>query len=353
MVAADDIALGAMGSTIWPLEVSSVSMQREVIDIEVFPDSSVFTCSFTFFNHDSSDIKMVVGFPARYFDLAQFRARTGETGHLGAIQWDDFNIRRFSCWIGGEEVPVTRLEGSQGLHGFEDDQRLRFLTPAEFGRFVEKDMILERYQDHLHRAGWGSSGAAEGALRTRPPRRGLQAFQNLELVEWYVWAATFKGLSHTKIVHTYWIRNSRGGSTDGWFRYILTTGRFWKGRSIGRVDITAHFNFHPYFDFPCYGPEIEPAGFEFGDQTIEWHFNDYTPVTDLHLHWYTWFSSRNGAELCDGESESVADHQSYEMAIRLLDDGEDEEAVAILTRLAERSCDPMLGAWSAHRLKKK
>jgi hypothetical protein len=300
-------------------------MESESIHIEVYEDSSVFRCEFIFLNHDTTAMSMLVGFPARSFDMKTFKERNKDKDFWGAVEWDDLDLHDFRCWVNGKETGVSRYDADRysGAWAGVGDSSPRFSHRREATEFLDKDYFWERYRGHLGRG------------RVHPG----------EIMTWFAWPVTFQPLSETRIVHTYRITNSFvGGYPNRWFRYVLTTGKYWKDNSIGSVDVVAHFNFVPFFDFVCEEPEIQPDGYEFGSDTIEWHLADYTPSEDISITW--WDRSEEVPVECPGAAQVDADHRAYRSARNLAAGGNLEAARTALESLASESPDPRLRAWA-------
>jgi hypothetical protein len=334
---ADDVALGGFGSTLLPMEVESVSMVSEEIQVEVFRGKSFFSCHFVFLNESDVDREFLIGFPASHFDWRVYAAKVDSLvpDHLGAKAWDDLKVYDFEIFVNGESVE-SRFHPGRVLAKTLEETGGQEVASFLIERLLRRGMAYGRYEElnwHLDRP-WGHWPPF--------PREDLSPW---DLVGWYVWPVRMEAGEKLETRHTYWVPHSVNGASDEWLRYIITTGGYWKDGVIGKVDIVVHFNnVVPFFNFTV-EPPIQPEGYVFGNETVEWHLKDLTPTEDLFIHWHNWRGMYVG--------HLEQDYDDYHVAKALEEEGQIKKALALYRKIASRGTDSVLLAWAQQKLSSK
>ena len=316
---ADDVMLGATPHGPVPLDSRTVALVEETVRLEVFPGfpgRTEYDCSLLFENHGEDDT-LWMGFPEEA--PRPGLRREGE----GAIHYDDFRLHDFETLVDGAPVPSrTRV----------------------FAR------LTRRHVDILQVAPLVTRYQAHGVRIYSPPEAAAKDF-----FRWRTWSLSIASGQRQRVVHRYWVRNSRNGASDQWVGYVLRTGAKWLG-PIRKATVIIHFNRVLPGSFSLVGtsshgePLIEPAGYRFGDETIEWHLTDIDPTQDIRVHWQDAMS--DFAEYMDRKDPVERAYLRYARARKAERRGKTKEALSIYRRLVKTSQNRLVRGWARHRARR-
>ncbi len=98
---------------------------------------------------------------------------------------------------------------------------------------------------------------------------------------WLTCTIPFEGGNPRTVFVEYWtpLNHDKPAFSDLLFKYVLTTGSFWRG-PIGEAVVTVRLkNIHP-----DQLTVIKPAGYTFNGAELSWRFTDFEPAEDIELH---------------------------------------------------------------------
>jgi hypothetical protein len=192
------------------------------------------------------------------------------------------------------------------------DVHARFWFRNE-GRAVTQKMGFPLGREVLSGFGYWDSGftvKADGAAVTTTPfdDQKSTAGNALTYTMWRTFEVPF-ATGQTRLVDvTYKIR-----PRDGYFLYVLQTGRLWKG-PIGDLTIDVNFGRAPAFPDLL---SVQPAGYRTQGNHILWHFTNEEPEQDIEIESMSpefWKSVRPLKEAAE-RTGSDADWYRYAMAL--------------------------------------
>jgi len=123
---------------------------------------------------------------------------------------------------------------------------------------------------------YGFTVTADGAAvkTTSFPDQKTTSGSELTYTMWNAFQIPFAA-GQTRLVDVHYKIRPR----DGYFLYVLQTGRLWKG-PIGDLSIDVNFGRTPAFPDLL---SVQPAGYRTQGNHILWHFTDYEPEQDIEI----------------------------------------------------------------------
>lgn len=268
-----------------PCEVQMVS---EVVDVALFPDSSIVTCTFNMYNHGAA-IDLPVGFPVmNFYHWGLWNYQPSDKDHF-TINVDGEQLNRDEIYVPEEMRDIyakyMKLHETDSIYQFKYDsinnhhgvETRGFRTTYRSTKSME---IVEKELSKLNQ--WKDDNSFMDSYLWQEFDSALANGNNL----WYLWDVPFEKHARRTIQVTYSVPAGLAYRNEyRYFKYLLSTGQGW------HLDIEeARVNVQLHDIVPKRIEEISPShGVLNPDQsTVNWTFENLEPTTedDIYLRYY-------------------------------------------------------------------
>ncbi|MEO1254152.1 MAG: hypothetical protein AAFY41_04570, partial [Bacteroidota bacterium] len=267
-----------------PCEIQMVS---EVVNVDLYPDSSIVTCTFQMLNHGSS-IELPVGFPMMNFH------------HWNHAEYQPTDKDYFRINVDGEQLTRDQIYVPEEMRNVYDEYMMVFRADSIYK--AKSDSIYSHYRvKHRKNSSIYQPNTYEVVnreleklfkWRDQQPYLGSELMNKFESAAkngdnlWYIWNVQFDQNSERTIQVTYSVPTGLGyGGQHRYFKYLLSTGQGWhldieKAEvNVRLIDISSR---HIEEIYPEHGYLTS------GESTVKWTFTSLEPSIedDIFLKYY-------------------------------------------------------------------
>jgi hypothetical protein len=256
-----------------------IRMDTEIVDIDLYADSSFVSCTFNMINQGDS-LTLPIGFPVMNFFHWSM-------GLYGKNDKDKFEI-----YVDGLKLDENDIEVPDRMKSTYNKYLRVMQVEEEYSKKTDslktKFGVIERRNKTIYPMGnYSAYDKAYSKIfqwRQTQPYLDSELFNefdslmNNENYAWYIWKVRFqKGESKTIKVN-YMVPSGIGyGGEYRFTKYLLSTGSGWKGK-IRRAEINVKLQNVKSKTLET----ISPLSYKFDKKakTISWTFSDIEPTTD-------------------------------------------------------------------------
>ncbi len=273
---------------IYTIEDCKIRMESEIIEVDLFPEKSIVSCTFEMINYGDAT-SLEVGFPVMDFDYWNFGGYTQMDKANFEIQVDNKTLSKkdikvpkqldslyqeFMTIINLEKEHKTKIDSTYRSHNVEYRKDGSLIFPKDLKKKKMQEAI-----DSIHNFYWERTSLSSDLI---------SEFQDLTengKFPWYVWDVSFKE-NETRTIKVNYVLPSglAGKNAFRYFKYILKTGSGWY-KDIGKADIILKLN---DIDFESID-ELKPNNYLLDKESnrILWRFENLEPTEkdDIYLQY--------------------------------------------------------------------